>query len=1334
MLAPRRTAVHAPAVAPPVARARPRRTASAAQAAAAAPLARLPGVARPATAARPQPGGCVEPQCAKPELRRARPAARSPPPPLPRRSSHAAAAAAAAAPLRAAPWACIAARRRGGRLVLAAAAVGAGGAPAAAAAAAAAAALLDAHLEPHPALEVGHLPNGLRYVLLPNQTPPGRFEAHLEVHAGSVDEGPDEQGIAHLVEHVTFLGSKRREALLGTGARSNAYTDFHHTVFHVHAPCADGATGAPMLPAVLDALAEIAFSPEFLPSRLEKERKAVVAEAQMMNTIEYRVDCRLLAHLHWENALGCRFPIGRTEQVERWARGDVVDFWRRHYSPANATVYVVGDVAAGEARALVEAAFGGVPTALPAPPAPPPGEVEAPRPAATLLAPPPAAAQPPPHAADAAGPLAAAAAAAAFAASPPGGALLRPAGGAAAAGLGRQAALRPPVQHAWGFGAAERAAPVSVFRHRLLQLFQLSVFCKLPVRPMGTLGDLRRAFIARVLLSVFQFRVNARYVAADPPFVGIELDHSDSGREGCAVSTLTVTAEPADWRGAVAVAVQEVRRLQRHGVTPSELDRYKAALLRDSEQLAEGADAVPSADNLDFVMESLALGHAVLDQRAAHGYLVALADSVTVEEANALARSLLSFASHFRSEAALLREFEADPSGWAPPGPTVTTAAVACLPAFMDASGHGTGGAAPAPRGASLATTQHVDPEAAAAAAAAADDDGAGEEPPEGAVRFLVDASDIEAALAEEGLPVEAPPDVDVPDDLLSYEEVARLVAERRPAFVPIDGAPGGDATPPPDAATGVVQRRLANGVRVNYRLTSNEPRGAMVRVVAAGGRAREAPGAGPAGHGAVAVGTRALSEAGTVGPWAREQVELFCISRLINCVLEADEEFVAMDFHFAVGGGGLPAVLQLLHLFLEAPRWEAPAAERAKQMYLSHYRSLDKSLERATADRIMAAMFGADRRFRDPTPEEIDALSLEGMRAAVSAQLLAGNLEVSVVGDVDPVELEEGLLKYIGTVQARPEAAAAAAAAPPDAPPTPAAPPPEERHQVWHLRDSDERACAYIAGPAPNRWGNFTPAQQAARAAARGAPVAPPPPPPPPGAPPAELAAAADARRAHPLYAAATLAVLTEVMNSRLFTTVRDTLGLTYDVSFELSLFDRLPAGWFHASVTSTPDKIGEALTASLRVLRSGVSQPFAPRELARARRTLAARHETDLKDNGYWLSLLTHLQADGVPLKSVECLRDLLPMYEAVTVHDLQDAYAQFDFSTDKVFTCIGTSGREAPAGRSPLLKAPAAAAATPPDADKFISAFAQFVSQSAAGFAAPPAGRGAPPPPEQ
>ena len=59
-------------------------------------------------------------------------------------------------------------------------------------------------------------------MILQNQVPPERFEAHLEMHVGSVDEEETEQGLAHLVEHITFLGSRRRERLLGTGARSNA--------------------------------------------------------------------------------------------------------------------------------------------------------------------------------------------------------------------------------------------------------------------------------------------------------------------------------------------------------------------------------------------------------------------------------------------------------------------------------------------------------------------------------------------------------------------------------------------------------------------------------------------------------------------------------------------------------------------------------------------------------------------------------------------------------------------------------------------------------------------------------------------------------------------------------------------------------------------------------------------------------------------------------------------------------------------------------------------------------------------------------------------------------
>lgn len=61
------------------------------------------------------------------------------------------------------------------------------------------------------------------------------------------------------------------------------------------------------------------------------------------------------------------------------------------------------------------------------------------------------------------------------------------------------------------------------------------------------------------------------------------------------------------------VAVQEVRRLMQFGVTTGEMERYKAALLRDSEQMASQGDSIASLDNLNLVMEYLALGHTYMN-------------------------------------------------------------------------------------------------------------------------------------------------------------------------------------------------------------------------------------------------------------------------------------------------------------------------------------------------------------------------------------------------------------------------------------------------------------------------------------------------------------------------------------------------------------------------------------------------------------------------------------------------------------------------------------------------------------------------------------------------
>lgn len=99
-------------------------------------------------------------------------------------------------------------------------------------------------------------------------------------------------------------------------------------------------------------------------------------------------------------------------------------------------------------------------------------------------------------------------------------------------------------------------------------------------------------------------------------------------------------------------------------------------------------------------------------------------------------------------------------------------------------------------------------------------------------------------------------------------------------------------------------------------------------------------------------------------------------------------------------------------------------------------------------------------RRLRDPSPDEIEALTLEGMREALESQLHAGNVEVNIVGDFKAEELDKLLVNYLGTVEP--------AQSPPqriEEPIDVRFPAKEVRQQVWHLKDSDERAAAYIAG-----------------------------------------------------------------------------------------------------------------------------------------------------------------------------------------------------------------------------------------------------------------------------
>ena len=111
--------------------------------------------------------------------------------------------------------------------------------------------------------------------------------------------------------------------------------------------------------------------------------------------------------------------------------------------------------------------------------------------------------------------------------------------------------------------------------------------------------------------------------------------------------------------------------------------------------------------------------------------------------------------------------------------------------------------------------------------------------------------------------------------------------------------------------------------------------------------------------------------------------------------------------------------------------------------------------------------------------------------------------------------------------------------------------------------------------------------------------------------------------------------------------------------------------------TVTSTPQKIEQAVQASVNTVRGLQNQRVTQFELDRAKRNLLTRHDSDMKDNGYWVSLLTHLQNDLVPHKDIGCLQDLVRMYDEAIVADIYEAYGRLGLSEEAVYSCVGVSG---------------------------------------------------------
>jgi predicted Zn-dependent peptidase len=176
--------------------------------------------------------------------------------------------------------------------------------------------------------------------------------------AGARSERPEENGMAHFLEHLVFKGGEKyptyrdvNEAAENIGAVLNAYTSHDLVAFHITARAQRG-------PEAADLLTDFVARPRIDGGELDRERGVVVqeiarAEDQPATLAEHLIDEAVFG----DHPLG-RPVLGTTEHIrDTFTRDAIVAFRSRRWSPARGAAFVVGNLDAFNADGRLEELF-----------------------------------------------------------------------------------------------------------------------------------------------------------------------------------------------------------------------------------------------------------------------------------------------------------------------------------------------------------------------------------------------------------------------------------------------------------------------------------------------------------------------------------------------------------------------------------------------------------------------------------------------------------------------------------------------------------------------------------------------------------------------------------------------------------------------------------------------------------------------------------------------------------------------------------------------------------------------------------------------------------------
>lgn len=185
------------------------------------------------------------------------------------------------------------------------------------------------------------LDNGLRVIHLQGDSQV--VYCGYEINAGTRNELPGEEGLAHFCEHVTFKGTSRRRAwhvlncLESVGGDLNAFTNKEDTVYYT-------AILKDHLARAVDLLTDIVFHSTYPQTEIDKEVEVICDEIESYNDSPAELIYDEFDNLIFANhALGHSI-LGSAERVRSFTTADALRFTQRYYRPENSVFFIYGDV------------------------------------------------------------------------------------------------------------------------------------------------------------------------------------------------------------------------------------------------------------------------------------------------------------------------------------------------------------------------------------------------------------------------------------------------------------------------------------------------------------------------------------------------------------------------------------------------------------------------------------------------------------------------------------------------------------------------------------------------------------------------------------------------------------------------------------------------------------------------------------------------------------------------------------------------------------------------------------------------------------------------------